>query len=459
MADLSSKQGIAWRYLEDRTTTELVYGGAAGGGKSWLGALWLLTNCLRYPGSRWLMGRSVLKTLKETTLNSFFDVCGAEGLRSGEHYVYNAQTGQIAIGPSTIILKDLFTYPSDPNFDDLGSLEITGAFIDEANQVSLKAKTIVGSRIRYKLDEFGLIPKMLMTCNPAKNWVYADFYKPDRDGTIDAHRAFVPALVTDNPAISPHYVESLQRLTGADRARLLLGDWDYDNDPAALMTTDAIADLFTNMHVTRGKKAIIADVARYGSDKTVVSLWMGMVMVKVREFSGQSVPDTAKVIDQWAKEHSVPRSRIVVDDDGVGGGVVDLLRGCKPFNGGATPKGKENYKNLKAQCSYLLAAEVEARTIYVADETCREKLSEELPWIKRWKMDHDQKLAVMPKEKVKEGLGRSPDYADVCMMRMLLELAPSTDTFERAIDHKLKGLRKEEYDRRVDNDFGHLKAL
>ena len=458
MADLSSKQGIAWRYLEDRKHSEIVYGGAAGGGKSWLGALWLMTNCLRYPGSRWLMGRSVGKTLKETTLQSFFDVCAMHGLKAGQHYTYNQQTGQIAIGASTILLKDLFTYPSDPNFDDLGSLEITGAFIDEANQVSLKAKTIVGSRIRYKLDEFGLIPKMLMTCNPAKNWVYADFYKPWRDGAIDAHRAFVPALVTDNPSISQHYVESLQRLTGSDRARLLLGDWDYDNDPAALMTSEAIADLFTNVHVPVGKKAIIADVARYGSDKTVVSLWHGMVMGKVREYSGQSVPDTAAVIDAWAKEHSVPRSRIVVDDDGVGGGVVDLLRGCKPFNGGATPKGKENYKNLKAQCSYLLAKAVEDRTMYVADDTCREKLSEELPWVKRWKMDHDQKLAVMPKEKVKEGLGRSPDYADVCMMRMLLELSPSTDTFERAIDHKLKGIDRERYDRWVDNEFGHLKA-
>jgi hypothetical protein len=180
-------------------------------------------------------------------------------------------------------------------------------------------------------------------------------------------------------------------------------------------------------------------------------------MVKVREFSGQSVTDTAKVIDAWAKEHSVPRSRIVVDDDGVGGGVVDLLRGCKPFNGGATPKGKENYKNLKAQCSYLLAKAVEDRVMYVADESCREKLSEELPWVKRWKMDHDQKLAVMPKEKVKEGLGRSPDYADVCMMRMLLELSPSTDTFERAIDHKLEALNKERQGRWVDNQFGHLK--
>jgi len=39
----------------------------------------------------------------------------------------------------------------------------------EVSPVVAKAKAIVGSRIRYKLDEFGLTPKMLLTCNPARN--------------------------------------------------------------------------------------------------------------------------------------------------------------------------------------------------------------------------------------------------------------------------------------------------
>lgn len=447
MADttLNAKQGLAWRHLEDRTTSEVLYGGAAGSGKSWLGALWLLTNCLRYPGSRWLMGRSVLKTLKETTLNSFFDVCAVHGLKSGEHYVYNAQTGQIAIGESTIILKDLFTYPSDPNFDDLGSLEITGAFIDEANQVSLKAKTIVGSRIRYKLDEFGLIPKMLMTCNPAKNWVYADFYKPHRDGGIEAHRAFVPALVTDNPAISPHYIENLNRLKGADRERLLLGNWDYDDDPAALMDHDAITDLWTNEHIKPGAKYIVADIARFGHDKTVISYWEGMRWEATVVMDTSSIVEAAASITQLAKQEGVPRSHIVVDDDGIGGGVVDLLPGCLPFNGGAKPipqKGRDqNYMNLKGQCSYELAQYVNDREMYIADMRHRERVEEELSHVKRYKMDNDGKLRVLPKEKVKESLGRSPDFADVMMMRMLPELRGDS-MISASIQRKGVGIRK-----------------
>ena len=74
----------------------------------------------------------------------------------------------------------MFLYPSDRNFDSLGSLEITAAFIDEANQITEKAKNVVASRLRYKLDENNLIPKMLMTCNPAKNWTYTEYYRPAR---------------------------------------------------------------------------------------------------------------------------------------------------------------------------------------------------------------------------------------------------------------------------------------
>jgi hypothetical protein len=427
---LSAKQRLAWYYLNSKDHTEVLYGGAAGGGKSWLGALWLFRNAQKYPGTRWLMGRAVGKTLKETTLQSFFDVCSFIGAEAGLDYVYNGQAGTITIGRSTILLKDLFAYPADPNFDELGSLELTGAFIDEANQVTAKAKAIVGSRIRYKLDEFGLVPKMLMTCNPARNWVYGEFYQPAKAGTLEPYRAFVGALVTDNPNISPYYIEQLQKLKGPDRARLLLGDWDYDNDPARLIEPDAIHDLYTNEHVPAQGKYITADIARYGHDLTVICLWEGLRILHVTVMEKSSVPEAAAAITSMSKMEGVGRSNIAIDDDGIGGGVVDLLPGCYAFKGGAKPipvKGQEvNFVNLKAQCYYLLSEHINERELHWMPDGYRDKLSEELAWVKRDKMDSDMKLRILPKERVKEGIGRSPDFADALMMRMVFELRPET---------------------------------
>ena len=77
---LIPKQNKAVYYLKDSITEEIIYGGAAGGGKSALGCLWLIEQCQTYPGSRWLMGRAKLKTLKETTLNTFFELSSKLGI-------------------------------------------------------------------------------------------------------------------------------------------------------------------------------------------------------------------------------------------------------------------------------------------------------------------------------------------------------------------------------------------
>ncbi len=162
---LLPKQENAIYYLKDKQTTEILFGGAAGGAKSTIGCLWLIESCQKHPGSRWVMGRAKLKTLKETTLNTFFEL--SKELSLSNQFTYNAQSSIIKWNNgSEILLKDLFLYPSDPEFDELGSLEITGAFVDEVSQITYKSWQILKSRIRYKLNEFDLIPKLFGTCNP-----------------------------------------------------------------------------------------------------------------------------------------------------------------------------------------------------------------------------------------------------------------------------------------------------
>ena len=104
---LLPKQEHAVYYLKDSVTKELLYGGAAGGGKSALGCLWLIEMCQKYEGSRWLMGRAKLKALKETTLNTFFELSNELGIT--QQWIYNSQSGIIQFtNGSQIIMKDLF---------------------------------------------------------------------------------------------------------------------------------------------------------------------------------------------------------------------------------------------------------------------------------------------------------------------------------------------------------------
>lgn len=430
---LSKKQTIALDYLEDNSTKEVGYGGGAGGGKSILGCYWQIKKRLKYPNTRGLIGRASLKTLKQTTLQSFFAVAQIQGLKSGVHYKYNAQSNEIHFpNKSMIYLKDLFLYPSDPNFDELGSLEITDAFIDESAQITKKAFDILGSRIRYQLDENGLIPKILWTSNPSKNWNYSEFYKPHKNDELLEYRKFVQSLVTDNPFISQHYIDNLNKLPLIDRERLLYGNWEYDDDPARLMEYDKIINIFSNSFVPAGSRYITADIARFGSDKAVIMVWEGYRVIKIVSIDKCSITELVERIQKLAYEYSVAINNIVCDEDGVGGGVVDILK-CKGFTNNAKPFEENNavvqYTNLKSQCYFHLSYIVNKDELFITQTEYKETIIQELEQVKRHNVDKDGKLAIIPKEKVKELLGRSPDFSDALMMRMYFDLKPQKDIF------------------------------
>lgn len=422
MLELLIKQEHALYFLKDDTTEEVLYGGAAGGGKSALGCLWLIENCQNYAGSRWLMGRSKLKALKETTLNTFFDL--SSKLVLANQYIYNAQSSIIKWwNGSEIILKDLFLYPSDPNFDSLGSLEITGAFIDECNQIVYKAWQVVKSRIRFKLNEFNLIPKILGSCNPAKNWTYSEFYKASKENILKPYRKFIQALPTDNPHLPKSYLSTLLGLDKNSRERLYYGNWEYDDNPNALMSYDDILSIFTNTHSEEGKGFISADIARLGSDKAIIYVWSGYRIKELIEFDISRTTEIQNAINALKIKYKIPNKNIIADEDGVGGGVVD---NCKiiGFTNNAKPMKEENYQNLKAQCYYKLAEKVNNNEIFFDCELSQQQkdwIKEELEQVESWDADSDGKMKIKPKAEVKQNIGRSPDYSDALAMRMYFE--------------------------------------
>lgn len=241
---------------------------------------------LKYKGSRWLIGRSELKILKQTTLQTFFEVCKLQGVKSGVHFVYKEQISEIHFfNGSVIILKDLAYQPSDPDFDTLGSLEICGAFIDEIAQIRKKAWDVILSRIRYKLDEFGIEPKLFGSLNPSKNWVYTYFYKPFKEKTIESTRKrFIRALPTDNPYLPQSYLDILNGLPKAERDRLYLGLWEASDDNQ-LCVQDAIVGLWDNTWVKEEPTYYITgDIARQGSDLAVIGVWRGLRLIEVQTY-------------------------------------------------------------------------------------------------------------------------------------------------------------------------------
>lgn len=232
---LSDKQTLAWQYLEDKTTNEILYGGGAGGGKSYLGCIWHIYRRTTYAGSRGLIGRAKIASLEQSTLVTLFKVASKMGYIQGIHFTYNSQKHTINWqNGSQTILKDLFLYPADPDFISLGSTEYTDAFIDEMPEISLKAMEIVSTRIRWMLDEFGLVPKLLGTGNPSDGFVKERFIEKDGEPVVlEDHQKFVQSLVSENPdeQFRDLYIKQLERLSSDyDKQRLLYGDWNASRE-------------------------------------------------------------------------------------------------------------------------------------------------------------------------------------------------------------------------------------
>jgi hypothetical protein len=417
-----SRQSEALKFLSaDSQVETILYGGAAGGGKTMLGCMWQILRRLKYPGTRSLIGRAKLDTLKKTTMNTFFQVAADIGLRAGEDYSYNQQSHIIKFSNgSEIILADLFLYPSDPHFQDLGGLELTDVFLDEATEISEKAYSVVCSRIRYKLNEFGLKPKILLTCNPAKGWIYNQFYLPYKNQNLPEHLAFVQALPGDNIHLPEAYVTSLSRLPEADRKRLLEGDWEFDNSSDRLYLYDELMRCFREpMNV--GEGYITADIARLGKDRTVLCVWKGLSCIDIVVLRQKRQDEVKAEIQRLMNQYSVRLSNVLADADGVGGGLVDSLR-CREFMNGSKAVRGTQYMNLKADCYFRLGELIDKNEITFPIKW-QEDICKELELIRRVDPDKEGKLRVTSKDTISQRTGGiSPDIADAIMMRAYFEL-------------------------------------
>jgi phage terminase large subunit len=323
----TKKQDLVYQALRLPQINTVFFGGGAGGGKSWILCESRLQNAIRFPGYKSFIGREELKRLMQSTYVTWTKVCSYHKVDPRIWHL-NGQYNYIEFNNgSRIDLLDLKFLPADPMYERFGSLEYTDGAIEEAGEIDFLAFDVLKSRIgRHMNKDFGLHPSIFITGNPKKNWTYTEFYKPWKNKTLPANAVFIQSLYMDNPHTATEYGQQLAGIKDtAMRERLMMGNWEYEDDPSALIQFDAINDMFSNSVPFDEQKYLTADVARYGSDKCVIYCWKGWEAYKVLEFSKSSVDATARRIRDLLLTERIPRSHAIVDDDGVGGGVVDIL--------------------------------------------------------------------------------------------------------------------------------------
>lgn len=456
------KQLQAVEYWIDDESEEILYGGAKGGGKSFLGCSLIFGDALIYPETHYFIARKELNDLRKYTIPSIHEVFGKWGLKIDDYATFNGQDNCYNLtNGSKVYLIACKHEPSDPLFERFGSMQMTRGWIEEGGEVEENAKANLWLSIgRWKNKDYGLKKKLLITANPKKGWMKRDFVEPYKQGTLQKQRKYIQAFATDNTYLPEDYLETLSsEKDSVRRQRLWEGNWDYEDNIDSLISSDALTDTFSNNIVKDSNRYLIVDVARGGKDSTVFSYWEGLQLYKIEKFQKQDTFQTEQKVKDKASEHRVPYSHIMIDEDGIGGGVVDHLFGVKGFMANSSPLPtlneirqrqskinnsfvqKANFRNLKAQCGFKLSELINEHKVSFQVPEYRDEIITDLSAMLRDKKpDGEGKLELRSKDDVKLEIGRSPDVGDTILMRTWFELAKetSTDTPEREVIIKLQ---------------------
>ncbi len=220
--EITSRQAAFLRAEE----TEVLFGGAAGGGKSYGQLVDALLFALRYPGSRQLILRRTFPELERSLIRS------ARSLFPTGIFAYNAtqHTGKFPNGS----LIDFGYCAGESDVYQYQSAEYDVIRFDELTHFTKFQYLYLISRLR---GANGYPKQVKSSTNPGgvgHGWVkerFIDPAPPDTPftGADGVRRIFLPAKITDNRFLSaadPDYRRRLEALPEAERRALLEGDWN-----------------------------------------------------------------------------------------------------------------------------------------------------------------------------------------------------------------------------------------
>lgn len=438
----NTKQLECCKAWVDDTATDIVFGGAKGGSKSFTGGKLIFGDALIYPETYYFIARNKLSDLIRFTVPSIHEVFQDWEIDITKYAKFNGQYNYYELyNKARVYLLDAAYMPSDPLYMRFGSMQFTRGWGEETGEWDEAAKNNLQASVgRWKNDVYKLVPKFFQTCNPSKNYLYREYYKKWKAGTLESWKRFIQALPTDNKMLPSGYIEQLQRtLSASEKERLLFGNWEYDDDPATLIDYEKACEVFTNTHIKKeGRKCITSDIARLGGDRIVIIDWWGFYGV-VTAYQREKLNVTTTRIDNHRSKMGIGKSDVLVDSDGMGSGVEDF-GGFKGFVNNARPlpdpknpirdrktgqPQPENFDNLKSQCGYRMAERININGIYLeCEEWMKPLIIEEFEQVKQKALDSDMKKGLMPKDEIKERIGRSPDFWDAILEREYFELKP-----------------------------------
>jgi phage terminase large subunit len=276
------------------------------------------------------------------------------------------------------------------------------AWIEEAQSVSAESLQMLIPTIRMNGSE-----------------IWASYNPNTEEDAIESLKLREGAVVVKcNWNDNPWFTEKLAKDREADykfNPELARHIWEGEYLSQAdnsVMSRLAVHEAMEREISDEGNYEIAVDVARYGSDSSIISMRKGLVLKALKEYKNISLVELCGHIEVMAgNNHDM---RIKVDETGVGGGVVDILksRGYREvvgINFGSKASEEDKFADLPSEmwCTFPIS-----EVSLINDSSLFHELTD-----RRFSYDRKARRQIESKDsyKARNG-GKSPDRADSVLM-------------------------------------------
>ena len=293
-------------------------------------------------------------------------------------------------------------FKSADNADSLYGEDVYAAVFDEAS----RAKEESWYALRSTLTATNGECKLIGNFKGSSNWMSKLAEKSQEDENYEFFRVTCWDAVREGILDLAEVEEAQRNLPPKIFSELY--EAAPSEDVGQLIDNESIKTLFSNTEVDRDEVYITADIARMGADATVIMVWYGLYVIDIISLPTSTIRETVQAIKKLQVKYNVEHHRVVVDEDGVGGGVKDYLNdsviGFINNSRALEVNGERaNFANLKSQCYYKLAEMINAKQVAVkCDLTIQGLLTEELEWVRLPAEVDTSKIAVLAKSKIKK---------------------------------------------------------
>jgi len=216
------------------TANEILFGGAAGGGKSKCIVMDAIMRCLTTPGFQAYLFRRTYPELESTLIPmTLAMVPGELGRYIGSTHILKFKNGSSMRFCHLQNITDIYNYQG---------AEIHGLYVDELTHFKQEEFDYLLTRLRAS-KAMGVVPIVRCASNPGNighGWVKARFVDAGPHGDLIRHLVrsetlgiekeivsqYIPSLAMENPYITQDYLLELERKPPSLRDALLYGKWD-----------------------------------------------------------------------------------------------------------------------------------------------------------------------------------------------------------------------------------------